>query len=466
MGSRPSTRNEYRKEANFDNLPQDLLLQITDYLDVQSTINLSLSCKDMHAILEETAKRKSKDLQGALPSDEVYIKHDFKTPDGIWARRDDIEYDENRDDFYEDEHVTPSDDEPFAQAVRSGKYEKAQYYLRLGVDPNVYCLGGAHMLSLAVHSGSPEMVQLPFDYGADLENIDYCTSMSALAHAVYTQQQDVIRKLIELGVDVSKEGLAGYIAHTCSVEIMKIFLDANLDLNRVGELTWTGHRDFEDGDHGWKLVHHLAVRNDQGMFDLLLPQLTRKMINARNLHDETPLHLALEGDDPGLSMALIRAGADINARDCDTYSPLDRALLNGHLEIAREIIERPDVELGVENENGYTELHLATRRGDVEIIRMFLLRGAKVRRGNCFDSPLSCAIQTKRLDVVKLLCEEAQDHPFTNDEGDDDEQAAAIEEARELKQHAIAEYLQSIPASSYKTPVRPTKKPRVGRKSK
>jgi ankyrin repeat protein len=439
-------------KANFDSLPRELVFQIADHSDARSTFNLSASCKDMHAMLEETVKRKSSAFKEALPTDDEYKKYGFKDPEGYWVRGNGIEYDENREEF-EDEHVAPGEDEPFAQAVRNGDFPKAQYYLQLGVDPNSHSLGGARMLSLAVHSRSTEMIQLLVSYGADINGLDFVTSMSALACAVYTQQPVIIQKLIELGVDVNKDGLAGYIAHTCSAEIMEIFLNANLDLNHLGRVVWTDHPAWED-ENGWNVIHHLAARGDRDMWDILVPHLSADMVNACSIQDQTPLHLALEEGNPGLALELVRLGADVNARDGEGYSPLDCALLGGHLAVARLLIEAPGIKLGIEDENGYTELHTAIRVEELGIIRALLARGMKVRRGSGADTPLSCAIQTKRLDIVKILCEEAQDHPFMNGEDDCDEQADAVEEARELEQYEIATYLESIPVSSFKPVVR------------
>ncbi|KAJ5775283.1 uncharacterized protein N7511_000294 [Penicillium nucicola] len=434
-------------KTNFDALPRELVFQIVDHCDTKSTANLSVSCKDMQATLEETAKRKASLFRKALPSDEIYKEYGFIDPKGYWMRDNGEVNGENRDTFEEFEHVTPEDNELFAQAVRSGNMHEAHKYLHLGVDPNSHCLGGARMLSLAVHSRSSDMVHLLANYGADLNAIDYATSMSALAHAIYTQQPDLIRALIELGADVNKHGLAAYIAHTCTAEIMAVFLEAEprLDLTHLGQLVWTDHPAWEE-DNGWAIMHHVAVRGDLDMFGVLLPHVSAEMINARSVYEETPLHLVVERGHHALALAFMSHGADVNARDLDGYSPLDRALVGGHWDIARSIIERWDVKLGIEDANGFTELHTAVRAGNVDIIRLLLRRGQKVRRGNCSETPLSIAIEMKRLDIVKIICEESvNDHPFINDDDQGDEQFASYELALELGLHEMKDYLTSVP---------------------
>ncbi|KAJ5317901.1 hypothetical protein PENANT_c004G00032 [Penicillium antarcticum] len=361
-------------KTNVSALPRELVFHIADHCDVKTTTNLSASCKDMHSMLEETAKRKASVYKKFLPSDEVYKEYGFKDPKGYYMRDNGEIYGENGEVFQQYEHVTPEDKEPFAQAVRSGDVQKAHYFLRLGVDPNSSCLGGARMLNLAVHSRSTDMIQLFVTYGAELDAIDYIT----------------------------------------------------------GQLVWTDHPAWED-DNGWALLHHVAVRGDLEMFKLFIPYLSQSMRSASTTYDETPLHLAVEKGKYELALAFMSTGSDVNARGLDGYSPLDRALFSGYWDIGRMIIESWGTKLGIEDANGCTDIHTAN-----------------IRRGNCSETPLSIAIEMKRLDIVKVLCEEAiNDHPFMNDEDEDDEQVASIEQARELGEHAIADYLASIPKSGY-----------------
>ena len=81
-------------------------------------------------------------------------------------------------------------------------------------------------------------------------------------------------------------------------------------------------------------------------------------VEARNEDGATPLHLAANGGHTETAMTIIRAGADVEARNEDGATPLHLAANGGHTETAMTII-RAGADAEARNEDGFTPAWLA-----------------------------------------------------------------------------------------------------------
>ena len=107
---------------------------------------------------------------------------------------------------------------------------------------------------------------------------------------------------------------------------------------------------------------------------------------------------------------LIAHGADVNA---DPYrgTPLIWAVVKGHVETAGWLLDHDaDVNRratfgGPDHGNGVTALHLAAQRGDVEVVRFLLGRGAdpRIEDDLYHSTPLGWAQRFERAEVADLL---------------------------------------------------------------
>jgi ankyrin repeat protein len=111
--------------------------------------------------------------------------------------------------------------------------------------------------------------------------------------------------------------------------------------------------------------------------------------------------------DSDRALALLRGGADVNARTVYGVTPLAIAVLNGDATMVEQLLTTgADVE-GTFGSGGETALMVAARSGSVEIVRMLLGRGAMtdVRESAFGQTALMYAAVENHGEIVKVLAE-------------------------------------------------------------
>jgi ankyrin repeat protein len=127
------------------------------------------------------------------------------------------------------------------------------------------------------------------------------------------------------------------------------------------------------------------------------------------------LSMALAESALNAAEALLNApGIDVNFLNLEDESPLMFAALNGHLTLAKKLIDKEaDV-----NKTGWTPLHYAATNGHVEIMRLLLEHNAFVdAESPNGTTPLMMAAQYGTGDAVKLLLDEGAQALQTNKQG-------------------------------------------------
>jgi hypothetical protein len=114
--------------------------------------------------------------------------------------------------------------------------------------------------------------------------------------------------------------------------------------------------------------YYLAIRAMQEENKERLRPLDRSLMTA-----------AQDGDAQQVGFWL-RRGADKDVRDCFglRHTPLQSAALLGHLAVVRALLDHGADPLAREPAHGRTALHIAAARGNTEVVRMLVERGAPV----------------------------------------------------------------------------------------
>ena len=344
--------------------------------------------------------------------------------------------------------------------VRAESIEVARLLLAHGADVNSRrdCATRPHFASLQSHLERPvdgsledndEIENSLQNSGSDMssDHMDYKgeSGFTPLHIAVKEGFLDICQMLLENKADVCAHDDEGntplHLALSNDhIEISRILLEYNAEVNSPNE----------DGSTP------ILVASSNGNIDLF------QLLLAHNadvfIHDNignTPLHFAASGGHLEVARILLELKADVDSLNSEGLTPLQRALdgrrkeyldivcllLNhgadekvhdengntllhfaateGHIEIARMLLERK-VDVNSLNGEGLTPLHRASEgwcEGCLDIVRLLLYHGANVNvHNNDGNTPLHFAASEGHLEVVRVLLEYKADVSALNEE--------------------------------------------------
>jgi ankyrin repeat protein len=147
---------------------------------------------------------------------------------------------------------------------------------------------------------------------------------------------------------------------------------------------------------------HVAAANGQAqMVEQLLK--AKADVKARDFNLQTPLHLGVLSEKGDIIRLLVKAGAPIHATDRNHITPYVQALNSGKTNLAMLLLLNV-TNLDVTNREGNTPLHLASRDGDDITVAHLLARKAKVDAKNIAGiTPLLLALEQNRMGIVQQL---------------------------------------------------------------
>lgn len=216
-------------------------------------------------------------------------------------------------------------------ASMNGSAQLITRLLKAGADPNLVLPGGESPLMTAARSGTAQGVRALVTSGAEVEARESTRGQTALMWAVAQGHHDVVSALIDAGADVSGR-------------------------SRVRPRLMSNEGVFGGAfDHGV----------------------------VENLGGFTPLMFAARRGDVEGARLLLAAGADVNDLAGNHASALVLAVHSGHGPLAAFLLDQgadPDADGA-----GYTALHAAVLRGDLDAVTALLAHGAdpnvRVERG-------------------------------------------------------------------------------------
>jgi truncated hemoglobin YjbI len=133
----------------------------------------------------------------------------------------------------------------------------------------------------------------------------------------------------------------------------------------------------------------------------------RSCVRLRGLRGQTLLHDAAMVGEPGLAAALIRSGADPDAKEAAGHRPLYRARTG---DVARVLLEAGATVDVTSGPTRGTALHQAARRGCVSVAQALLDHGATMdARDAKGETPLRRGVNCRQLEIVLLLVRHGAD---------------------------------------------------------
>jgi len=146
----------------------------------------------------------------------------------------------------------------------------------------------------------------------------------------------------------------------------------------------------------------------------ILLEKNSKIVNVRDSHNNTPLHIAADGGYKEIAELLIENGAEINAKNMYGHTPLHLAVFSNRENMVSFMIAKR-AKIDIKNAFSYTPLLLAARiTGNVEIAKLLIHNGADINIKNDFgESPITSAAWKGFRKVVNLLIDKGAEIPKT-----------------------------------------------------
>ncbi|TMW69652.1 hypothetical protein Poli38472_001808 [Pythium oligandrum] len=296
-------------------------------------------------------------------------------------------------------------------AYLGGNVDVIKRLLDLGLDSAAKDGNGYTSLRFACNGGHIAVVEMLLADGADIQVVD--EDNETIFHAACRGSLDVVKRMVELGLDVNtvnkygknalhaavesknlditrylvteygldtnsvaKHGVTVVHSACCggSVEIVKFLLERGLDVNTADDGDWTGLQGSDELEDDSNVVVDPDVDE------------TKMMSPATSELDETTVDNDIWEAFRRLDMRAVRAGnlhavklllsrgMDANTTEKHHWSALHADALFGNLPIAELLLEH-DANAKASDEDGYTVLHAAATSGNVELAKLLLVYG-------------------------------------------------------------------------------------------
>ncbi|MBW2046754.1 MAG: ankyrin repeat domain-containing protein, partial [Deltaproteobacteria bacterium] len=213
-------------------------------------------------------------------------------------------------------------------------------------------------LHYAATRGHRSIVELLLAEGADV-NIRDWSGLTPLHYATIQGHNQIIELLIAGGADVNAKNIYGetslqYAARHGRRDIVELLLEKGAIIYDIYTAVYIGDT--------VKLEAFIQEGAD---------------INALNRFSYTPLYYAAQNKERQAVSLLIANGADVNAKNDQGQTPLHQAAEKGFPEIAKLLIAN-GADINAKNNDGQTPLDIAVSRNRKEIVELLIAKGADV----------------------------------------------------------------------------------------
>ncbi|KAJ7485603.1 ankyrin repeat-containing domain protein [Mycena latifolia] len=249
----------------------------------------------------------------------------------------------------------------------------------------------------AALEGLTDIVKLLIDHGVDInaEGVNGTALYIASSRGNY----DIVRLLIKHGADINiqdkKNNSALQAASSQGYkDIVSLLIEHGADINARG------------GEYG-SALHAASLQGYKNIVSLLIEHGAD--INAQHRQYGSALYAASWRGYKDIVSLLIEHGADINARGGEYGSALHAASLQGYKNIVSLLIEH-GADINAQHRQYGSALYAASFQGHKDIVSLLLEHGADINaRGGEYGSALGAAAWAGHKDAVSLLIEHGAD---------------------------------------------------------
>lgn len=224
----------------------------------------------------------------------------------------------------------------------------------------------------AIQTGNRLLLSQILNAGFNINTTDE-NGWTLLIHAANLEQVEIVDLLLERNADVNVTDQNNLSALNVAVSVENVPIIQRL-LQRRDILL-----NEPDEEENTPLMNAILVENDE-IIDLIL---TREMIdrglniNYANEQGETPISQAIHLNNLRALNKLIELGADLQSITKTKKSVLQLAIALERAMALLRLLDIPDIDVNQKN-LGKTALMIAASKGDLELARKLLKKGAKI----------------------------------------------------------------------------------------
>ncbi|XP_058819773.1 uncharacterized protein LOC131682369 [Topomyia yanbarensis] len=257
---------------------------------------------------------------------------------------------------------------PLNIACKEGYLRIARILLGQGVRTDTCGEYGLNALAFAMYTNSFKLVKLLFQHGATI-SYPLSSDFQPINMAIINRNIPMLNFLLKNGVDVNSAPLCFF----------------------------------------------NAVYSQTKEFVPILVGAGSKHINYKDEFYQTAFHMCVERDEYETGQELIRAGADINARNRSGMTPLHLAVVKGNVRFVQLLLDNR-CQVDALNYHGETALIKSVVCNNLDIVKILLNNGASVERlRNSEPSVLLYLVQENYEDILDYLLEYYQFNPNEQD---------------------------------------------------
>lgn len=269
-----------------------------------------------------------------------------------------------------------------APAIASGDADLVSSLIDAGGDVNRNVSDKGSLLSLAVRSGSIEVVKVLI--------ASACKADSSVLHdAVAMNRVDLVEILCKSfpEIDVNWVDSVGrssihIAASNGHVEMLKFCISVGGNAEVSDCKGWTplhcaaekGHLESTECLLECSNVKYVVTKNGKTAFALAAENGHSNLLGFLRF-DDLLLRAARLDDAHGLKCCLAQ-GAEVNGRDQNGWTPLHRAAFKGGIECVKVLLNH-GAQVDVVDDAGYTPLHCAVEAGHVQVALLLVAHGAR-----------------------------------------------------------------------------------------
>ncbi len=242
-------------------------------------------------------------------------------------------------------------------AICKSNVELAKKLIALGADVNARNDQNITPLHLAILQNNAELVNACIGKFVDFNVLDH-SSNTLLHHAVDAGNMELVSDLLQRGVNVEQR---------------------NSD----------GKRFYELKPNDFAYLRMAVIKGHVKLTESLLQHNPDLIKEKHSKTGCTILHIAIQSGNPELVEVLLKAGANVSARDKQGNMPLHYAAHQNNLELVR-ILLRHGAKVDVKNNKGVTPLYLCIKNKGSEEMKN-LLFAAEARQANNLYSLFNCS---------------------------------------------------------------------------